>query len=169
MNRRCLTAGIVLLVPFCVATVKGDETDSTKRKGVESALEAWGKALKAKDRTAMSRLLTDDYLHVGANGEVTDKAETLDFASAKNLSFEMKKRDNVKIRIHDDSAVVTGRTVLTVMLNGNQATFEVRDVTCLILEGDRWLYSVYQATPVTPVASQLLRLYREGLESNRQP
>lgn len=149
LNRRYLTAAtIAFLLPVCVVAVGDDNADTSKKEAIQEAAKEWGNAIQDKDKMAMSRMLTDDFLLVGPDGKVAGKEATIEFLAADNITINLEERDNEKIRVYGESAVITGRQVVTVSLDGKRDTLEIRDITCWVLNDNRWQLSVYQATPV---------------------
>lgn len=94
-------------------------------KKLERELQA---ALSRGDSAVLDRLVADDFLQISAQGDLTGKADLLSLASARNspsrgisVGPEMSV-DDLTIRLHGDSAVVTGRTTIRYQFMDYQTT-----------------------------------------------
>ena len=83
----------------------GSEEDEIRRVEIE-----WGEAFERRDFAALDRLMADEYILTDPLGNVRDKSESLAAIATNEVHFESTKSDNVKVRIHGDTAVVTGRS-----------------------------------------------------------
>lgn len=137
-----------LVLSICAGTFADEGADTSKSRRLEEAGKAWAKAVREADKAAMDRILTEDYLHVGADGKVSGKKATINALTAGNFSVDSKLQDNVRVRVYDKNAIVTGRQVIAITRNGTHASLEVRDVACWVLGNDGWQLEFYQATPV---------------------
>lgn len=90
-----------------VGSAKGIERD------VLMAMVALEDASAAKDRTALMRLLADDYLYHASNGAIIDKTTDIDSTVSDNTNWTEERFDRVKVRVYGDFAVVTGMITLS--------------------------------------------------------
>lgn len=70
----------------------------------------WGVAFERRDFTTLDRLMADEYILTDPLGHVRSKEETLAALAANEVEFESTRSDDVNVRIHGDTAVVTGRS-----------------------------------------------------------
>ena len=68
------------------------------------------RAFKDLDETAMSNLLTSDYSHVHMNGHMEDKPAFMAMLPKRQRSIA---RQDLNVRVHGDSAIMTGRMLTT--------------------------------------------------------
>ena len=66
-----------------------------------------------RDRAAAERLLADDFVRTGPHGEVWDRAQTLaNFTTDGGSPPRTVNFEDERVRVYDDTAVVTGLGVL---------------------------------------------------------
>ena len=95
----------------------------------------------------MASLLTDDLVHVHANGLTQDKAVYLQHVASRPRRTE--RRDLV-VRVHGDTAVMTGELVN--LMDGEAASAGTPVLAAMqvwIRSGDGWKQAAFQATRVT--------------------
>jgi ketosteroid isomerase-like protein len=108
------------------------------------------KALVSKDWHALSSLLSDDLVHVHANGAVEDKASYLATMATR---FEILKveRPSFDVRVLGESAIVTGPLKQLVRIIQTGETVEMHAVATQIWvkQRDGWAQCGFQATRVS--------------------
>ena len=79
------------------------------RQEIEGMETQWRAATLASDLTAMDRLLSDDYVGISWNGQVSTKAMQID--RLRNRSFVLTRLDlyDSKVKVVGDIAIVTAR------------------------------------------------------------
>ena len=76
----------------------------------------WVKAVMRRDVKVLGRILADDYVGTGSDGEVHDKAQTLAELRSAPVGFKSFKQDGFDVRFDGDTATVTGRAAVTVLV-----------------------------------------------------
>src|SRR5829696_1925022 len=76
----------------------------------------WVKAVMRRDTKALGRILADDYVGTGSDGEVHDKAQTLAELRSATVGFKSFTQDGFDVRFDGDTATVTGRAAVTVLV-----------------------------------------------------
>lgn len=98
-----------------------------------------------KDRTALERLMADDYLYIHSNGSVFNKAQEI----AESMSADVQWKDaafaDMKVRIFGDVAVLTARETLQGAAKG-YVTGPRRITDIFVKRNGRWLWVGGQAT-----------------------
>lgn len=102
-------------------------------------------AIAAGDMDGLDALLAEDYLHVHGTGRVGDKADYID---GVRKAPRVPIRDNLRVRLFGDTAVLTGDLLNTIDYPGRPqlvidatATFVLRETT------KGWLFVSGQLTP----------------------
>src|SRR6202790_3390540 len=79
-------------------------------KGTEKAIAAlenqWLQSQKTNNPDLVAPLLADKFVSTGADGKVTNKAQTL--ADAKASKFVSAENENVQVTVFGDTAIATG-------------------------------------------------------------
>jgi ketosteroid isomerase-like protein len=68
---------------------------------------AWDRAMTANDAAAIGRFMADDWIIIGSDGSVTDKAAFLDLVESGIVSHDVMTSENIRVRVYGDAAVVT--------------------------------------------------------------
>lgn len=78
-------------------------------KEIEGLEMQWRQAQLDNDVALMDRLLADDYIGISASGIIETKAEALALRRAGTLHITQLDLNDLKVRIYNDTAVVTSR------------------------------------------------------------
>lgn len=106
-------------------------------------------AMMAADETTVPRvekLLSEDYCHIHPNGRVDDKATHLAMLARGIGRARQVSRDNVRVLVHGDTAVLIGRLV-----SGPNNT-EMTSSQTWVRQDGAWKLVSNQATNITPPA-----------------
>ncbi len=106
----CAALCLVFLLPTPAQSIPTPDVHHRKRDykhEVEAMEEQWRQAQLADDVAAMDRLLSDDYVGISMNGEVTTKAQQLDRLRSRSLVLTKIERSDVKVKILGKVAIVT--------------------------------------------------------------
>lgn len=102
------------------------------------AMGAWDRAMVANDPESIGAHITDDWVIVGSDGRVTDKAGFLELVRSGDLTHDVMETHDPWIRIYDDAAVVVARGVSGGRYRGQPFHF-VERVSCMFVWRDgRW-------------------------------
>jgi len=139
MNR-ALTLAIVPLIISC--QMKSDSAEQELLK-VERDFSA---AVLSNDADAIGKFLTDDWEIVDADGGVIDRARFLSAIKSKTLVHEEMELDDLTVRAHGDSAVVT--TITSTKGRFALQEFETRERASdfFVRRNGRWLCAFSQLT-----------------------
>jgi ketosteroid isomerase-like protein len=99
--------------------------------------------INEKDFEALAAMLSDDLVHVHANGLRQDKAEYLKHVSSRPRRTERK---DLHVVLHGDAAVMTGLLINTAE---GQAPADVAPLTAIpvwVRDGATWRQAAFQAT-----------------------
>jgi ketosteroid isomerase-like protein len=120
--RRCFTAGCAVLLIACAfscaahaaptpAFLPKRETRAV-HKQIEALEEQWRQAQIGNDIAVISNLLADDYVGITANGTVETKSQTIAQHKAGTVRITSLDLDDLKVRLYEDTAVVTSKAEL---------------------------------------------------------
>jgi uncharacterized protein (TIGR02246 family) len=105
-------------------------------------------AQKAKNADALKALLTDDFVAVGSEGKMHDKAESVDEARDSKLS-EYSTYEASVIMIDDGAAIVTYDAIISATEGDGALVPRYQHLSDLwVKRGDQWLLKFQQATPM---------------------
>jgi ketosteroid isomerase-like protein len=99
---------------------------------------AWDQAMVENDAEAIGRYMADDWIIVGTDGSISDKAAFLSLIRSGVLSHSVMESDDVTIRVYGDAAVVTARGVSGGLYRGHAFHEVERQSNMFIREGSQW-------------------------------
>lgn len=100
---------------------------------------AWGDAFERHDLAALDRFMADEYILTDPLGNVRNKAESLAAIKTSQVHFESTTSDDVNVRIHGDTAVVTGRSTFKGRYKGWPLAGRYQYTDVLVNRGGSWL------------------------------
>jgi len=89
-----------------------------EREEIEEMEQQFQKAQLSGDVTIMDKLLSDDYLGINANGELTTKTQQLDHMRNRSLIITRLSPSDVKIKLIGQTAIVTSEVQVEGTLDG---------------------------------------------------
>jgi len=99
----------------------------------------WGDAFERHDLAALDRFMADEYILTDPLGNIRNKAESLAAIKTSEVLFESTKSDDVNVRIHGDTAVVTGRSTFKGRYKGWPLAGRYQYTDVLVNRGGSWL------------------------------
>jgi ketosteroid isomerase-like protein len=111
--------------------------------------EEFTKAVVANDAAAIGRFVADDWVIVDADGTVIDRARFIGVVESGALTHESMESTDLEVRVHGDTAVVTGITTSKGQFRGRSFTTRERATDVLARLNGRWLCVFSQLTRVT--------------------
>lgn len=89
---------------FAIAAHAGPAEDKATVAALDTEYQA---AVKRNDETVMARILADDFVLISGRGTVTTRAELLEEARSKRVTYEKQDEITQTVRVWGDTAVVT--------------------------------------------------------------
>ena len=105
-------------------------------------------AVAGNDVAAIERFVADDWVIVDADGGVIDRSRFLYVIESGDLSHESMESTDVEVRLHGDTAVITGITTSKGKFMGQGFTTLERATDVLARLDGRWLCVFSQLTRV---------------------
>ncbi len=92
----------------------------------------------ANDPEAIGLYMADDWMIIGPDGRVGDKATFLELVRSGSLTHDVMESHELKVHFYGDTAVVTGRGVSSGRCQG-QSFYLVERTSCVFVRlRDRW-------------------------------
>jgi beta-lactamase regulating signal transducer with metallopeptidase domain len=92
----------------------------------------------ARDTSVFERLLADDYIGTGPNGEVTNKAQDIAEVKRQDLTITKAEIDDFRARVDGNSAVANFLGTVFFTANGEDSTVQYRYTCSFIKRNGRW-------------------------------
>ena len=105
-------------------------------------------AVADNDVAAIGQFVADDWVIVDADGRVIDRSRFLTVIESGALSHESMESTDVEVRLHGDTAVITGITTSNGKFMGQGFTTRERATDVLARLDGRWLCVFSQLTRV---------------------
>ena len=132
--RRSLLLAACLLVSAALPLHAGDAEEETLR-GIDAT---WNSLRLEPDVEGLERLLRDDWVLTHSDGRVQDKADYLRELSSRTRANQAIGNQEVEIRLHGDTAVVTGTSVQSGTSNGQPWSGRFRFTRTWIRREGEW-------------------------------
>jgi len=101
-----------------------------------SVSHAWDKAMVTNDADAIGSFMSDDWIIIGSDGKICDKATFLGLVKSGVLTHDVMESHDMNVRVYRDTAVVVGRGVSGGEYQGHPFR-EVECVTCVFVRQER--------------------------------
>jgi ketosteroid isomerase-like protein len=99
---------------------------------------AWDRAMVSNDADAIGQYMADEWLIIGPDGRIGDKATFLDFVRSGRLTHDVMETHEPRIRVYGDTAILTARGVSRGEFDG-QPFHELERVSCVFVRRqERW-------------------------------
>ena len=95
-------------------------------------------AVVSNDAAAVGRLLADDWIIVGPDGSIIDKSRFLEVIRSGSLSHDKMESEDIKVRICNNSAIVTALTTSKGTFMGQEFTSLERATDVFVKQNGRW-------------------------------
>lgn len=113
---------------------------------VEIAHEKRRVATLNGDWQTVALMMTDDLTFTHANAVVESKAQFIDALKSKRLQYKTLADENVKVRIHDNTGVVSGICHIVVDASGTLIDLRVEFTELWVKKEGKWQMMLWHAT-----------------------
>ncbi len=156
MRNPCLVAGLLCLSFSLAGFAQGPGTPAKSLSPLEQVLisntNAVPEAQKSRNVDFLRRTLTDDFVFVGSEGRLHDKAEIVE--SARDGELKDYYTYNLQVLPVDDNAAVVTYDCIIHMPEGDAPGMAPRyqHISDLwVKQGDQWRLKFQQATAARPI------------------
>ena len=95
-------------------------------------------AVVSNDAAAVGRLLADDWIIVDPDGRIIDKSRFLEVIKSGALSHEKMESEDLRVRIYNNTAIVTALTASKGKFMGQEFASLERATDIFVKQNDRW-------------------------------
>ncbi len=110
--------------------------------------DAWATAELRGDTAFLERTLVDDFIGIGPLGFILTKQEWLARHQSGDLKYESFTLDEVKVRVYNDAAVLTGRQVQNGAYRGNSIQAQFRTTLVFVQQQGQWRLASLQLSTI---------------------
>ena len=134
--RFALFWGVVLYVSLGTLGVAAQEkSDAGTIRGLELK---WTQSYKQRNIDILSSLLSDDFVITIEDGNVYSKAGYISHSADSSVNVEVAELSELKVRMHGDTAIVTGAYHEVGLSNGKRYEYHDRLTDVWMKTGGRW-------------------------------
>jgi ketosteroid isomerase-like protein len=162
LDKRCLSlrpskfAKLILMIAVLplATTSKLNASPEEDAQAVAALDTKYQAAVKANDATTMDQILADDFALVTGRGAVFSKADLLDSARKKEVTYERQDEEpgTQKVRVWGDTAVVTAFLWIKSVQAGKPADYKLWFSDTYVRTPRGWRYVFGQASLPLPKA-----------------
>ena len=143
MTRRILPS-IFMLVTMAAGAAPDDAATAREIERLEQQLVT---AIEGKDFATYQRLVAEDYVAVGANGEQT-RAQAMEAYRSGALSLPGLKIGEIKVHVYGDTAMISARTFGDRVEKGQTVPNRVRYMRIWMKRQGHWQAIAQMARPL---------------------
>jgi ketosteroid isomerase-like protein len=154
MNRTA--TGVVVAAAFLltVAALPARGQSAAAGPSVEDQLKKMEKdraaAVVKADVATLEKLTSDDYILINANGQLSDKATTMNNIKTGNIKLTANDVSDLKVRVYGNTAVVTGKSDAKGSIGGRELKGPVMFTRVYVKKDGKWQSVSFQQTPIAP-------------------
>jgi len=138
----CL-AILVLSVAFQTVPISEDSNDVKELTRLETV---WNEACVHGDAAALDALCGDDLIATMTDMQVLNKAQSLGILRSGRVKFQRYETSDLRIRVYDNAAVVTGRLQRTRLAGAGEADDSWRFTKVYIRHDNKWQVVAWHAS-----------------------
>lgn len=145
-----LKLSTILLVLFLVASSHAADQSDTKRaeEAVRQVLQAASDALVRQDAQTLEQIYTNDWIFINPSGSVLTKTQQLSGLASGELKYESIETDQLNIRIYQNTAVATLRSMIKGQNRGQDFSGAYRMTTVFVKNKKGWQIVSQQSTSI---------------------
>ena len=139
----------VALLSFGRQQSAAQGADAAAEREVRQTIQKYRTALLQRDAATLEQIWADDYTFTNGAGETHTKAERLAHLKSGATSLDsISEAEDMKVRIHGNAAVATGRVTIKGQYSGKQASGQYRSINVWVKGAAGWQLVANQLTPV---------------------
>ena len=115
---------------------------------IEKLGQEWAAAELRGDVSALTSMLTDDFIGIGPLGFMLTKQEWLARHRSGELTYDSVDLDEVTVRVYDGAAILIGRQVQKAAYRGNRVDAELRTTLVLVHQHGQWQLASLHFSPI---------------------
>jgi hypothetical protein len=139
--------GVLVLTVFAgIARTAAQSTHDADVRELERLETVWNEAHEHGDADALEALWAEDMEVAVPNMPVLTKADALRFARSGHMKFLSYRTSDIRVRVYDNAAVVTGRLQRTRTINGQEISDDWRFTKTYMRQGQKWRVVAFHAS-----------------------
>jgi ketosteroid isomerase-like protein len=128
----------VFALTFLVSLPLAFAQENEQANAVLQAERDLAAAYQRSDADGIAQGVMEDYTLTNSMGKVTTRADDIAEAKKNDPKYEIFENSDMKVRVHGDAAVVTGKTHTKGVSGGKPFDFQFQFTDTLVKDGVRW-------------------------------
>jgi ketosteroid isomerase-like protein len=133
-----MKTGTILLLILFASLVLVFAQESDQANAVLQTERELCTAYLRSDGDALARGVMEDYTLTNSTGKITTRADDIDEAKKNDPKYEVFENYDMNVRVHGDTAIVTGRTHTKGISGGKPFDSEFQFTDTFVKDGGRW-------------------------------
>jgi ketosteroid isomerase-like protein len=138
-----MVISVALAIPKTTSAQTSHDADVRELQRLETV---WNDAHEQGDADVLEKLWADDMEVAVPKMPVMTKADALRFARSGRMKFLNYRTSDIRVRVYDNAAVVTGRLHRTRSMNGQEISDDWRFTKMYIREAGQWRVVSFHAS-----------------------
>lgn len=140
--RRTFVMMILLLTAAPIALAQEQSARTDQRRSVEQVIRKLDheriQAQIGADAVALDRIYANDFIGIGPSGRVRTKPQVISDFTSGDLKFQSITTDDVRVRVYGNTAVETGRSIMSGQDKGKTVPRDNRFTRVWVKQQGRW-------------------------------
>jgi ketosteroid isomerase-like protein len=133
---------ILLLTAAPIALAQEQSARRDQRRSVEQVIRQLDheriQAQIGADAVALDRIYANDFIGIGPSGRVRTKPQVISDFTSGDLKFQSITTDDVRVRVYGNTAVETGRSIMSGQDKGKTVPRDNRFTRVWVKQQGRW-------------------------------
>lgn len=142
--KRLLGGLLIMIFASVIAQAQGNKVE----QAILSLEQQWEDALVKADVAALEKLYSDKLIYTHSNAAVDNKTSYITKIKSGASKYVSIKRDDLKVTLIGDTAIVTGHWLVQAVSGGNQVNTDARYMHVYVKEKGGWKMAAHQSTYV---------------------
>jgi ketosteroid isomerase-like protein len=140
--RQTFLMTILLLTAAPIALAQEHSARRDQRRSVEQVIRQLDheriQAQIGADAVALDRIYANDFIGIGPSGTVRTKPQVISDFTSGGLKFQSITTDDVRVRVYGNTAVETGRSIMSGQDKGKTVPRDNRFTRVWVKQQGRW-------------------------------
>jgi ketosteroid isomerase-like protein len=137
---------IVLYAALLASIFQTCLAQDKKAEAILKLEQQWDDALTHSDTAALQKLYDDTLIYTHSNGKVDTKSSYIQAIQSGATKYESMKRDDIKVTVYPETAVVTCHWEVRVGSPGNPTELNARYLHVYVHRKDGWKLVAHEST-----------------------
>jgi hypothetical protein len=137
---------VLIIAIFCLPAVANRSQQSDDVAELSRLESVWNDAYTSGKVEPLDQLLANDLIVTMTDMATLNKAQSIGLLRSGHLKFPRYETSDIRIRVYNDAAVVTGRLQRTRTVNGNNVDDDWRFTKVYVRRSGKWQIVAWHAS-----------------------